>query len=139
MGLPSATFADETETPRRQEKIMIEPQRRRGVFLFASVLLPVPQRTQLGEQHIVRRWVLGVVLENRPLEILHIPGFVVEVGQVDPEVGNREALLRQRAMSVPVVEEDAGHALAGLRESAAATARYARRVVARRWCRGGFR
>src|SRR5690349_7127061 len=61
-----------------------------------------------------------MVLEHRPLEILHGVGLVIEVRYFLELAADRIALLRQPTVCVPVGEERAADRLAGLREGPAA-------------------
>ena len=68
----------------------------------------------MRQQHIVRRLVLRVQLEDSALEILYGVGLAVEVALLLELVGDRKALLCNAAMLVEVREEGAAEPLAGL-------------------------
>src|SRR5437762_9981879 len=76
------------------------------------ILLPVPERAQLRQQHVVWRRVLRVILEHRPLEVLHRVWLAVEVAHLGELVGDWVALLEQAAVLLPVLEEPAAQPLA---------------------------
>ncbi|MFN8536401.1 MAG: hypothetical protein U0232_02850 [Thermomicrobiales bacterium] len=96
------------------------PGRRRfdwriGGGILHFVLLHAKQ----AEEHNVLALVLRVVLETRSLEVLHLVGLAVGGTDLVELVGEREALLRQAAIRLPVLEEGAADTLAGLGETAA--------------------
>src|SRR5207237_1038268 len=79
-----------------------------------AVFRLVLEGAELGEEHAVGLVVLGVVLEDGPLEILHCVGLAVRGADLLHLAGDGEALLGQAAVTTPVVEEEAPDRLAGL-------------------------
>lgn len=80
------------------------------------MLLPVLEGAKLGEEHIIRRLVLGVVLEYRPLEVLHGIRLAVEIGDFGELLGNRVTLLHQATILPPVLQEPATYTLPCFRD-----------------------
>ena len=67
----------------------------------------VSETAQQRQQDIVRRPLLRVVLEHRPLEVLHKIVLPVHVALLEEFVRDGHPLLRQTTMCLPVLEEPA--------------------------------
>src|SRR5579859_1430037 len=81
--------------------------------------LPGLEGAELAEQHRIRRaGVLRVVLEDRPLEILHGVGLAVQRAHLGELVGDGVALLGQPTVALPVGAEHPAERVARLREGA---------------------
>jgi len=80
--------------------------------------LPEHPPPELPEQHVVRRRVLGVVFQPDPLEVLHLVGVAV-LQHLAALAAQREAVARQPAVGLPILQEAPAHALARLREAGA--------------------
>src|SRR4051812_13300315 len=65
----------------------------------------VAKSAQLRQQHIVRRDVLGVRLEHRPLKILHRIALAVQIAPLPEFVRDRVAELLQSPVALPVVQK----------------------------------
>src|SRR5207302_7767641 len=74
---------------------------------------------QARQKHVVRWLLLWMVFEDRALKILDKISGRGFGGALDERLGDGIALLRQAAVDVPIVEEEAADCMVGLREVAA--------------------
>src|SRR5207253_1718963 len=62
----------------------------------------VAERAKLRQEHIIWRRVLGMVFKHRTLKVLHLVSLAVQIALLGELFRDRETLLRQPAVSLPV-------------------------------------
>src|SRR4051812_9077782 len=77
-----------------------------------GVLLVVSKYAEQREQHVIRRPVLRMHLEHGSLKILNSIGAPIEVALLLKRGGDRETLLSQTAVCVPISQKRAAYRLA---------------------------
>jgi hypothetical protein len=77
----------------------------------AGVLLLVDEGTEQGQEYIMWRLVLRMSLKNGSLEVLHCVSLAVGIGDFPHLWADRITLLRQAAVTLPVLEELATNCL----------------------------
>jgi hypothetical protein len=66
------------------------------------MIVVYPYETQ---QHIVRGWVLRVVLEHGPLEVLHGVGLAVHFRHLPDSLGNGQPVPAKAIVLNPIIQE----------------------------------
>src|SRR5437667_222519 len=82
------------------------------------VLGAVAEGAKLREEHVIRRLVLRVILEHRPLEVLHRVGLTIRIRALLHLRRDGITLLDKAAMRIPILKKVAADRIAGFWEEA---------------------